>query len=117
MWKKLKFKRGAFEDVDPTPYRKASKKSPPKKANHKHTYEPVVLSYFNDHMEFSRERGFVGGVDTCGGRRCTICGHLEVGFPKDFDADVYRGLFWSKEDLKIIYPDLPVIPVNDIWKL
>lgn len=117
MWKKLKFKRGAFEDVDPTPYRKASKKSPPKKANHKHTYEPVVLSYFNKTKNFSHEQGFTGGMDTCGGRRCTICGHLELGFPSDFEPAPHRSFYWERNDLKITYPDLPVVPVPDIWKL
>lgn len=62
-------------------YRKKAAKKTPKKADHKHEYEPVILSYIDRNAFFSRERGFVAARQWCAGQRCTICGRLEHGFP------------------------------------
>lgn len=102
-----------YMEPDVTPYRKKRVKKTPKKANHRHTYEPVILSYFNQNKNFSRETGFVGGMDTCPGSRCTICGRVEYGFPKDYEAEPY--LWYYKDDLLVKYPGLPVVEVKDIF--
>lgn len=97
------------------PYRKKVKKKTPKKADHKHEYEAIVLSYINPNRFFTKERGFFSGHDSCPGRRCTICGRLELGFPKGVFPE---HKFWmTGQDLIIKYPGLPVVEVNDIFKL
>ena len=62
-------------ELDVIPYKKKSKTKPPKKAKHKHIYEPCVLE-FND-VRFDKERGFV--YDRPGVRisaYCPVCGKL-----------------------------------------
>lgn len=115
--KSLKFKCEAYEDIDFVPYKKASKKTPPRKSKHKHIYEPVILSYFNRNKSFDRNKGFIGGMDTCGGRRCTVCGHLATGFPDNFNAAPNQSFFWEFNDLRINFPNLPIVEVDDIFNL
>lgn len=115
--KNPRYKRPAVEDVDPTPHKKASRKTPPKKANHQHMWRPIILEYWNDSYSFSKEKGFEGGYDQCGGRECVLCKKRRCGFPTGFDADRFRTFFPSKAGLTVRYPMLEVVRVKDIWKL
>lgn len=102
-------------DDDIPRYRKKRGGKPPKKANHKHEYEPVVFEYMNKYKKLTRENGFVEGTDYCAGSKCKVCGRLQYGFPKGYykahppQVTVFGSLV--VED----YPDLPVVKVKDIW--
>lgn len=102
-----------------TPYRKKAKKRKPKKANHKHEFEPVILKYYNKQLTFSRANGFVGGIDYNRGSRCKVCGLLRHGFPgQDTRFLCYPILHLSTgRELLEEYPDLPVVEINDYWHL
>lgn len=106
-------------------YKKASKKKPPKKADHKHDFsERVLLKCFNRNAVFTRERGFTGEDDWCAGSRCTICGRLKVGFP-DGTAPRVCGIIeipWGdttrrRRIVKPEYADIPEVRVNNIFDL
>lgn len=114
---------GYFDDAPR--YKKPSKKSPPKKADHKHDFsERVLLKYFNRNAGFTYEHGFTGETDWCAGSRCTICGRLKVGFP---DGTVPRvvgfiSIPWGdtirqRRLVKPEYADLPEVKVNNIFDL
>lgn len=111
-----KFKKEAIIVPDPTPYKKKSEGIKVKKSNHKHEWEPVILTYFNKWKDFSHENGFIGGIDSCRGRRCTYCGKLKCGFPEGFEEEPFT-FYSSNQDYRIKYPNLPSVPVEDIWKL
>lgn len=106
-------------------YKKPSKKSPPKKADHKHIYdEKVLLKYFNREATFTPEHGFVGETDWCAGSRCTICGRLKVGFPDGtvprvvgFVTIPWGDTFRRRRVLKPEYANLPEVCVNNIFDL
>lgn len=110
-------------DNDTIPYRKRSKKTPPKKADHKHEYEPVILEYWNDHLNFDREKGWVGGYDMERGSRCRICGKLALGFPRSSEENaMFSGRFgmsFSRRDVLSgeEFRHLDVCNVKDIWDL
>lgn len=106
-------------------HRKTSKKSPPKKAGHKHEYtENVLLRYFNRMATFLPERGFRGQVDWYAGSRCTICGKLRTGFA-DGSCPCVTGdvlLPWGDHELrrKVLKPEysgIPEVHVNNIFDL
>lgn len=102
-----------------TPYRKKAKKRKPKKANHKHEFEPVILKYFNKQLTFSKTNGFIGGIDYNRGSRCKICGLLRHGFPDQdtrFLCFPILNMRFGRELLEE-YPDLPIVEVNDYWHL
>lgn len=106
-------------------YRKKSQKTPPKKADHKHEYEPVIFRYFNKYSWFSRERGFTGDYDYAAGQRCTVCGRLEHGFPDGSHGPVAATVNIPWQDgttrkRRIIigaFTHLPIVSVQDYWKL
>lgn len=106
-------------------YRKKAAKRTPKKADHKHDYEPVILSYLNPYGEFSRERGFVSHTDYCAGRRCKICGRLDYGFDNGRNVSVANritipwidGTERHRYVIKEEYRHLPVVKVKDYWHL
>ena len=106
-------------------HRKKAIKKVPKKSNHKHTFEPVILSYINPNGEFSPERGFISQRDYCAGRRCSICGKLDYGFPDGKPVRVASRIEipWFGEKVKkhiVINPEykhLPVVEIKDYWKL
>lgn len=105
-------------NVDEAPrYRKKKTKKTPKKANHKHEWEPVILDYWNKNIQFLPEKGFVGGDDSCRGRRCIICGKLAFGFPEGFEEKPTPSTWWSyrNKHLTMDYPNLPRVRVKDIW--
>ena len=111
-----------MRDNDVAPYRKKSKKSVPKKSNHKHIYEPVILEYWNPQFKFDH-RGFVGGVDKYPGSRCNVCGKLATGFPKgsveEEKMTAHYGVAFSRRDV-LNSPEftyLDVCNVNNIWDL
>lgn len=106
-------------------YKKKSQKKTPKKANHRHEYSPVILSYIDKYSDFSRERGFVPMRVYSAGSRCTVCGRLIHGFPGSEPTRVARTVKipWVNgterrycevlEDFK----HLPVVEVTDYWTL
>ena len=105
-------------------YRKKSQKRPPKKADHKHEYEPVILSYIAEHGDFSKERGFIPMRSFCAGSRCTICGRLNHGFPDGKAVTVadVKKLPWPTGDKRFSqirpeYRSLPVVKLSDYWTL
>lgn len=114
--KELRYKRPAVEDVEPVPRRKKSNRKPPKKANHSHVWRPVILEYFNRYKRFTPQ-GFVGELDECGGCQCVLCGKLKVGFPEGFEKRRYAFFFPTQDDIRVKYPQLEVVHVDDIWRL
>lgn len=106
-------------------YRKKSAKKPPKKANHKHTYERVIFRYLNPQCFFYPEYGFVGDYSYSAGSRCTVCGRLEHGFPGDGGVCVSQTVRMPRFNepdrkrniLKPEYVSLPIVEVEDYWKL
>lgn len=83
-------------------YRKKRGRKPPKKADHKHEYEPVIFEYTFE------------GVGYCAGSRCKTCGKLRLGFPVGYDRPGGRKLpmfgHFPLED----YSDLALVRVKDI---
>lgn len=112
-----------FSDVPR--YRKKAKKNPPKKADHEHEYESVILKYTNKYREFNQERGFVAGTDYAAGRRCIHCGKLTYGFVGAGCVPVagkleFTDVFGHKHSRREILPkyrDIPVVAVKDYWNL
>lgn len=106
-------------------HRKKAAKKTPKKADHKHEYEPVVLSYINRNAFFSGERGFVPARDWAAGRRCILCGRLEHGFPDGSHPQVSArvDIPWANGTTKrtiirkVEFAGLPEIRVKDYFKL
>lgn len=93
-------------------YRKKAVKKTPKKARHKHQYEPVVIKYLNIYKSFEKERGFIPGIDFCCGSKCSVCGRVEYGFPKAFEPNPRN---WPRgDDVIVTYPGLPIVEVKDI---
>lgn len=109
-----------YYEYDAPKYRKKSKKKTPKKANHKHEWEPVILEYYNKNRDFDRERGFVGGRDFCRGSRCVICQKLALGFPDgvDFTPDDWPKLrFYPLKNLVAAHPEIEHIWVDDPYSI
>lgn len=106
-------------------YRKKAVKKVPKKADHKHEYESVILSYINPQSTFSPERGFIPGRDYAAGRRCRICGRLDYGFADSSNPRVETVIRipWqngTERKSKLIaeqYRHLPVVRIKDYWTL
>lgn len=106
-------------------HRKKAIKRTPKKADHKHDYESVVLSYLNPYGELSRERGFVTQRDYCAGRRCRLCGKLDYGFADGSNPSVAVRITIPWQDgterkrilVKEEYRALPEVRIKDYWKL
>lgn len=57
-----------------TPYKKKTQSKPPKKARHKHDYQPCIFEY--DGIRLDKAHGFVPSPDTGFGSYCTICGKI-----------------------------------------
>lgn len=100
-------------DADVPKYRKKAVKKTPKKADHKHLYEPVIVKYLNIYRHYDPSRGFVPGMDICSGSRCSVCGKVEYGFPKSFEPNPRN---WPRgEEAVTLYPNLPIVEVRDIF--
>lgn len=89
-------------DNDIMPYRKKSKKHPPKKADHKHIMEKVLF--------FCGDNQFILGY------RCCVCGRQEVDIMgsmmvKEKDKPYYRS--WKEHELQEHYHMLPIYPLNE----
>lgn len=97
-------------------HRKKSKKKPPKKANHKHEYEPVILEYENRHGKLSTEKGFEPAIDYSLGKRCKICGDWKLThFWDSIPLDNGCHLMVSGKDIITKNPDLPIVYVERLW--
>lgn len=110
--------------------RKKAKEKTPKKANHRHSYEPVILSYIQSESKFVRLAGqmqWIGARRYFAGKRCTICGKLDYGFPggssaepadrEIFYTDINTGhpcVFYEKN---YKYNNLPVIRLQSLYPL
>lgn len=57
-----------------TPYKKKTRRKPPKKAKHKHDYQPCIFEY--DGIRLDKAHGFVPNPNTGFGSYCTICGKI-----------------------------------------
>lgn len=108
-------------DEEVMPYKKRSKKKPPKKANHAHEWESVILSYWNKYYKFNKETGFIGGIDECAGKQCKICGKLEIGFPKGSveEQALFTGTYLMSDTIYTNkkFADVKRVKVNDMFKL
>ena len=78
------------EMKDLAPRRKPSQKKPPKKAKHKHHYEPCIYRVIVKHGWLDPEHGFRPAVRRVPGTYCHICG--KVG-----DIQYFWDLFDPKE--------------------
>lgn len=77
--------------------KRKSKRKAAKKADHKHTYEDVILTFSN------------GKYLPCKGRRCTICAKVEfVGFFHHRDERGYTTLM-NYDEVVAAYPDMPIV--------
>ena len=103
----MDFTKIDWEEMERLPYRKKSKRKVPKKAKHQHQYESVLLKYKSDNPFIH------GDFECCGGSRCTICGKLVLGFPRQIKDSWF--FFFRSENPIDKHPDLPIIPVKDIW--
>lgn len=104
-------------------HRKKAQKNTPKKANHKHEYESVILSYITSHFKLT-PGGFVPGRTYAAGKRCTVCGRLDTGFPDGKCPEVYHRIKMEKPSGDVIhhiirheYLHLPVIKVKSLFDL
>lgn len=106
-------------------HRKKAVKKTPKKADHKHEYEPVIFRYTLEHFKLT-DRGFISGRSYSPGRRCTICGRLEHGFDdRTLSPIVYNVIKMPRPNgevttihlLKEEYRHLPVVNLKDYFKL
>ena len=103
-------------DFDEVPkYKKKAKKNTPKKASHKHEWEPVILGY--PKLKLSQERGFFSDEEKVyvRGGRCIICGRLDLNYPCTA-SDFIDGLN-DRHPLPERFPNYPVIEVDDIFSL
>ena len=71
-----------IDDEIPT-YRKKSKKKGQPRANHKHTYETVLLTRYY-HFNFEEPKTSESKLPT---KVCTICGRIDY---VDYDASLYN---------------------------
>ncbi len=77
--------------------KRKSKRKAAKKADHKHTYEDVILTFSN------------GKYLPCKGRRCTICAKVElIGFFHCKDENNHTVLM-NYDDVIAAYPDMPIV--------
>lgn len=109
-----------FDEYEVPKYKKKAKKKPSKKADHKHDWEPVLIRWTNKNAVYSRERGFTSGVEHRSGSRCKICGKLSAGFSKAFDLEPlpWKDKSWIfRQDLRPMYPDLPIVEADDYYNL
>ena len=104
-------------------HRKKAQKSTPKKANHKHEYEPIILSYIEPNFKLT-PGGFVPGRTYTAGKRCTICGRLDTDFPSGKRPKVYQRIKMERPSGDVIhhiilheYLHLPVIKVKSLLDL
>ena len=118
--------RNDFTDGESnTPYKKKAKKVVPKKADHRHEYEPVIISFHDirHHINPSSPTGFDEGESYCPGSRCKICGRLEHDFPKGSECRerCHHSAFYlaigNRCELMKEFPELDVVSVDDFWNL
>lgn len=101
-------------------YRKKAKSKNPKKANHKHIWEPIILVWNNPHYKFDGEKGWVSGDSYYFGRRCKVCSKLKHDFSEEFLKEIgintyyTMRFFGSKSDY---FPQLPHIRIEDYFNL
>ena len=69
-------------DENLTPYKKKSKRKPPRKAKHKHDFYPCVFEY--DGMRLDEAHGLGPYPKSSIGSYCTICGKISVGTPEEY---------------------------------
>lgn len=103
-------------------HRKKAPKNTPKKADHKHEYESVLLSYISKNAYFNPAVGFLPARSWYAGKRCIHCGRLDLGFPDGTCPAVahHVNVKDGKKHFVIINPDyahLPEVRVNDLFDL
>lgn len=77
--------------------KRKSKRKAAKKADHKHIYEDVILTFSN------------GKYLPCKGRRCTICAKVEfIGFFHHRDEKGYTTLM-NYDEVVAAYPDMSIV--------
>ena len=107
------------------PRRKKSSAKPPKKAKHKHDYQPCIYEY--DGVKLDEARGFIPELDMQFGTYCTICGkrdwmlgdkdrwfQLEWGPRRGWCRSVYTEE--AKRELNPETRTLPTFRLLDYWK-
>lgn len=99
---------------DEMPYKKGSKRKPPKKADHKHEYESVLFEWWNPDKKLDSEKGFVGDWDYSLGRRCKICGRLQRGKVPSFYIPGSRA-YQLIQDVRTVYSNLPIVRIKDLY--
>lgn len=90
---------------DEIKYKKKQIKSSPKKSNHKHLYEPVIVL---DNKK--------GGTRIYRGTLCSVCGKLVVcGYfiESGIGAKKLSRLLLNLNDIQRCYPDLQVINLSN----
>lgn len=107
-------------------HKKKAQKHTPKKADHKHEYQPVILHGYNRVGILDKARGFVPRLEYIAGQRCIHCGKLDYGFP---DSPTCIPVSWDLEvpwvsggtkKVNILldeYRFLPLVEVNNLWDL
>ena len=111
-----------FEDENLTPYKKKSKSKPPKKAKHKHDFNPCVFEY--DGIRFDQAHGFVPNHQTSIGCYCAICGKIGGDIPDGYIQLVQTkdGSWYSehteagKKELDEYTRTLPTFRIDDIFR-
>lgn len=105
-------------------WRKKSKKKPPKKADHKHTYHNVILHGINQSAGFDKSRGFFAAKEYIAGHRCDICGRLEYGFIDGLCGPVSSYVDYptptGKRRVNILNPEfaeMPIVEIGNVWEL
>lgn len=101
-----------YED-EVMPYKKKSSRKPPKKAKHKHDWEPVIFEWLNPNYKYDKNKGFVEGYSYYCGKRCKICGRLESDkWPAIRNAN---GTYTLIADAREYAPDRPIVRIKDYY--
>ena len=105
-------------------YKKKSKAKTPKKADHRHIFEPCVIEYICPYAEFTKEQGFKPGYKAKIDGYCPICG--KIGTP-DMEPWLVKSDRWypdygmnepSESALRELNPKtrtLPTFDIGDDW--
>lgn len=105
-------------------HRKKAKKNTPKKADHRHEWDPVIFSYINPNFKLT-PGGFISGRSFYAGSRCLSCGKLTLGFPDGSCPMVYHVIKIPRPDggektrhlVRAEYLHFPEVRVKDLFKL
>ena len=88
---------------EPTPYKKKRGKRPPKKANHKHVYEPVI-GVLKDSTSIPLPS-----------KRCKICGKTQIVntyYYEEVDGNPRFHRMMDLEEVTKKYPKLEIVEVE-----